>query len=117
MIHPVCPICKQHSMIEIEKLQGGYVVMACLYCDLPQEDDQFAIYQNHCWNCGYGIDSRFSTPSQLPGMGYCCGYCGKDLTEWKLRKGLITSTELYILKGAYQCYSTAISAEQSMGMI
>ena len=115
-MNPVCPTCKQQTMIEIEKLQGGFVVMACLYCDLPQEDDHFAVYQKHCWNCGYGIDSRFSAPSLLPGMGYVCGYCGKDLTEWKLRKGLLTLTELNIMKGAYKCYSTATSVQVSPGI-
>lgn len=116
MIHPVCPICKQQSMIEIENLAGGVSVMACMYCDLPQEEDGFAIYQNHCWNCGFGIDSRFSVPSQFPGMGYICGWCGKDLTEWKLRNGLLTLTELFILKGELRCFSIATNVQVSTGI-
>lgn len=98
MIHPICPTCKQQSMIEIDQLAGGLVIMACLYCDLPQEEDGFYIYQNHCWNCWYEIDSRFCNPSPIPDMGYVCNHCGKDLTEWKLRNGLITASQLYNLQ-------------------
>lgn len=116
MANIVCPTCKQQSMIEIEELQGGFVVMACMYCDLPQEEDSFYIYKNHCWNCGFGIDSRFSQISSLPNMGYICGWCGKDLTEWKLRKGLISLAELNIMKGAYQCYSTVTNVRLSPGI-
>lgn len=94
MVYPPCPKCQQHSMIEVEALAGGVSIAACLYCDLPQEHEQFSIYRNHCWNCGWGIDSRFSTPSRIPGMAYHCSWCGKDLSEWKLRRGLITATEL-----------------------
>lgn len=95
----ICPTCQQPTVIEIEKLSGGYWIGACLYCDLPQEEDSFYVYENHCWNCGFGIDSRFSRPSSIPGMGYHCGYCGKDLSEWKLRKGLISATQLIELIG------------------
>lgn len=93
MIHPMCPTCKQQSMIEIEQLAGGLIIMACLYCDLPQEEDHFYIYQNHCWKCGYGIDSRFSAPSPIPDMGYICGNCGRDLLEWKLKTNQLTLTD------------------------
>ncbi len=116
MDHLVCPTCNQRSMLEIE-FAGSNLLMACLYCDLPQEEDGFAIYQNHCWNCGYGIDSRFSHPSPFPDMGYLCGYCGKDLTEWKLKTGQLTSSELLILKGAYKkCYSTVTNAAMNMAI-
>ena len=116
MDNATCPTCKQQSIVMIEKLRGGFWIGACLYCDLPQEEDGFAIYTNHCWNCGWGIDSRFNNPSLIPGMGYICNHCGKDLTEWKLRKGLITLTELFRLKGAMKC-CTATSVPTSTGMI
>jgi len=115
MIHPTCDCGSE--MILIEDINRGQAfVYACMHCDMPQEEEGFYIYQNHCWNCGYGIDSRFSQISQLPGMGYICGYCGKDLTEWKIRKGLITMAELLTLKGAYKCYSTATSVLKSPGI-
>ena len=89
---PMCPTCKCNSMIITEKYQD-YTIMACIYCDLWNEED-VVVYKNHCWNCGSGIDSRFSKPSRLPGMGYICSSCGHDLTEWKVKKGLVTVTEL-----------------------
>ena len=93
-MYPPCPKCKQNSIFEIEDLGGGFTIAACIYCDLPQEEEHWGIYENHCWNCGFGIDSRYSIQSIIPGMGYYCGWCGKDLSEWKLRMGLITATEL-----------------------
>jgi len=95
-----CTKCQQFTVVELET-HPGYIIGSCIYCDLPSEDDDFNIYLNHCWNCGFGIDSRFSIPSIIPGMAYHCGYCGKDLSEWKLRKGLITATELNNLRLRY----------------
>lgn len=94
----ICTQYGQRSIVMVETLSDGSFLGACMFCDLPQEEDNFYIYQNHCWNCGFGIDSRFSTPSSIPGMGYHCGSCGKDLTEWKLKKGLVTVEQL--TKGA-----------------
>lgn len=88
----LCPTCHRHSIMMIDRFGDGTFVGACYYCDMPQED--IFAYENRCWNCGYGIDSRFNKPSPIPDMGYVCGWCGKDLTEWKLRHGLITVTEL-----------------------
>lgn len=90
----VCGQCGNRSIVILDALTDGSFIGACMYCDLPQEEDEFYIYQNHCWNCGFGIDSRFSVPSRISGMGYHCGRCGKDLTEWKLRRGLITASQL-----------------------
>jgi len=68
-------------MLEVEDCGNGFKIVACMYCDLPQ-DDGF-VYENHCWNCGNDIDSRNSKQSVLPNMGYHCNSCGKDLSEWK----------------------------------
>jgi len=95
-----CSKCQQFSVIELETYPG-YVTGSCIYCDLPSEEDEFNIYINHCWNCGFGIDSRYSRPSIIPGMAYHCGSCGHDLSEWKLRKGLITATRLNELRNQY----------------
>ena len=116
MTEPICPTCKQHSIVMVNRLPDGSFVGACMYCDLPQESEGFAIYQNHCWNCNWGIDSRFNVPSEIPGMGYICKHCGKDLSEWKLRKGLITLTELFRLKGVARCF-TVTGVPTSTGMI
>lgn len=112
----VCPKCKLKTIVPLEVLTSGHIIGACLYCDLPQEDDHFHIYENHCWNCGYGIDSRFNRPSPIEGMGYICNYCGKDLLEWKLGKGLITIQQLLMLKGAQLC-CTATGVPTSTGML
>lgn len=111
---PTCQLCGA-NLIEVENNESC-CIMACMYCDMPREEDHFYIYRNHCWNCGYGIDSRFSAPSPIPNMGYVCGHCGKDLTEWKLRTGQLTLTELFVLKGAYKCYSTATNVLVSPGI-
>ena len=95
----ICGQCNQHSIVMVDILPDGSFIGACLYCDLPQEEDGFAIYENHCWNCGYGIDSRFSRRSVIPGMGYYCSSCGKDLVEWKLMKGLVSITQIIELIG------------------
>lgn len=105
------PLCECGAeLIEIERC-GSAFIMACMYCDLPQEEDSFYIYQNHCWNCGYGIDSRFCKPSNIPGMGYHCNTCGKDLTEWKLRQGLITAQQLIQLQGGTPLCYTATNVQ------
>lgn len=52
-------------------------------------------YQNVCWNCRHTIDSRFSLKSNTPDMGYYCNQCGKDLTEWKLRKSIQQQNYLF----------------------
>jgi len=94
MNHPKCSKCGI-EMLLIESINNGQAfIYACLDCDIPQEPNIY-IYQNHCWNCGFGIDSRFSAPSPMPDMGYVCGHCGKDLFEWKLRRGLIMTTQIY----------------------
>jgi len=95
-------------MVQVEQLANGYSIAACLYCDLPQEEDSFKVYINHCWNCGFGIDSRISKQSIIPGMGYCCGSCGKDLSEWKLRMGLITAAQLFNLQNIGGNYVTVL---------
>ena len=83
MNQPACPICGLQSIIEVEMFNDGSFIGSCIHCDFPQEDRDY-VYQNHCWNCGFDIDSRYSTPSCIPGMGFHCGRCGKDLSEWKL---------------------------------
>jgi len=101
MSKPICPTCTQESMIGIYEVARGCEIMYCIHCDLSKDENGSYVYQNHCWKCGYGIDSRFSKLSHIPGMGYICGHCGKDLSEWKLKIGQITLTELLILRGTY----------------
>lgn len=103
--------CECGAELMVVERCGNAFIMACMYCDMPYEEVK--VYNNTCWNCGYGIDSRFSQPSAIPGMGYHCGRCGKDLTEWKLRHGLITATQLYELTGGQLCCSTAITVQRS----
>ena len=78
----MCSRCKRPSLLIISD-EDGHEYASC-DCAMPAIN----IYINHCWNCGFGIDSRTSIKSLLPGMGYHCGGCGKDLTEWKQSKGL-----------------------------
>lgn len=54
----------------------GHVQLKCPKC---------APYINVCWNCHCDIDSRVNKKSTTPNMGYVCGNCGKDLTEWKMK--------------------------------
>ena len=79
----ICPTCKNKSVEIIENCGNGMLIVACIYCDLPQDDHHDEPYINHCWNCGDDIDSRNSIASHISGMGYYCNYCGKDLSEWK----------------------------------
>lgn len=59
-------------------------------CGLPEEDTRlYSTYINHCWNCKSAINSDICKLSNTPEMGYHCNLCGKDLTEWKQRVGLI----------------------------
>jgi putative hemolysin len=53
----------------------------CPHCDMPEPEDQH--YRNHCWNCQFPIDSVYCDKSAVPGMGYYCANCGKDLSEFK----------------------------------
>jgi hypothetical protein len=55
----------------------------CPHCDMPEPEDQH--YRNHCWNCQFPIDSVYCDKSKVPGMGYHCAHCGKDLTEYKAK--------------------------------
>jgi hypothetical protein len=93
MIHPRCDVCGSVMAMDGTDLNGN-IRWSCFQCDQP-------IYQNHCWvnGCNGQIDSRINPRSQTPGMGFHCLLCGKDLTEWKLRKGLITPTQLQSMKG------------------
>lgn len=72
----------------------GNVQLVCPAC-LP--------YINVCWNCHTDVDSRINKKSPIPNMGYICGNCGKDLSEWKVAKGLISVRqyiELYYQGGS-----------------
>ena len=58
----------------------------CVFCTPQQQlfpPINIPVYLNHCWNCKSAIDSRVCRKSEIPGMGYHCNSCGKDLTEWK----------------------------------
>jgi len=92
MTKPVCPTCKRESMIGIHELTRGCEVMHCIHCDLSKDEHGTYVYQNHCWNtsCNHApIDSGVCKKSVRPGMGYHCPICGKDLTEWKIKIGLL----------------------------
>jgi len=79
MTDPICPICKNQL---IPDPHSGW---DCIFCRTEGTEPVTlkSPYINHCWNCGFGIDSRVSVKSLIPNMGYHCGSCGKDLTEWK----------------------------------
>lgn len=91
MAVPKCTKCG-FEMVKDEDLGNGYAVYACMYCDMPQQPG--SPYENHCWNCGDAISSETCKASSIPGMGYCCNTCGKDLVDWHLMKGNITSYNL-----------------------
>lgn len=89
----VCPKChREGAMVRTETLEDGSFVASCMYCDLPQEDPPE--YENHCWNCSAPVDSETCRKSKIPNMGYHCNACGKDLFEYKMKKGLIKSEDL-----------------------
>lgn len=70
----------------------GGNVWICIICDLPNPSAHLwpsIVYENHCWNCPGGVDSRYSVKSATPGMGYHCNLCGEDLTKWKIQQGII----------------------------
>jgi len=76
------PICKECN---------GPIIDSGCCCGLPDEDPKSFSrnpYINHCWNCKGSIDSRNCVRSSIPGMGYHCNLCGKDLTELKQGKGI-----------------------------
>jgi len=54
-------------------------------CGLPEFDEKSyrKTYVNVCWNCRSSIDSNQCVKSSIPGMGYHCNICGKDLSEYK----------------------------------
>jgi len=76
----ICPKCLA-KMVCME-IQNNHEIWACMYCDLPAEPMDY-VYKNICWSCGSNIDSRTCRKSIIPGMGYHCNLCGKDLFEWK----------------------------------
>jgi len=78
MTNPVCSICKNPLAPEPH---GTWFCPTCMSEALAPISK--SPYINHCWNCGFGIDSRVSVKSLIPDMGYHCGSCGKDLREWK----------------------------------
>jgi len=80
IVFPICRDC------------NGPIIMGECGCGLPEEDDRNVPYINHCWNtsCNHApIDSRTCRKSIIPGMGYHCPVCDKDLTEWKIKVGLL----------------------------
>jgi len=89
-MNPKCTKCGM-EMVEVDNT-GKFQAFACADCDMPGEPHW--IYQNHCWNCGSDISSEDCKHSSIPGMGYVCNYCGKDLVEWHLMKGNITNYDL-----------------------
>ena len=73
----------------------GDIIAKCPKCN-PEPPS----YTTHCWNCYETINPAVSIKSTIPGMGYKCNYCGKDLLEWKFQKGYITFHHYLQLKGA-----------------
>ncbi len=76
---------------EMENLGGA--AYACIFCDMPGEPERR--YEDHCWNCGEKIDSKYCNKSLTPGMSYHCRYCGHDLTGWKIKHGIIKPGDLH----------------------
>jgi len=92
MFIPNCPTCTNKM---IPDPVGGW---DCLFCRTEGTEPVCykSPYINHCWNCGFKIDSRNSTKSVIPNMGYHCRNCKKDLWEWKQANGLLTANDLNI---------------------
>jgi hypothetical protein len=91
-MNPKCPKCEM-EMVEVDRTDSCQC-FACADCDMPGEPQWKPHYQKSCWNCGSDIDSDTCKHSSIPGMGYVCNTCGKDLVEWHLMKGNITNYEL-----------------------
>jgi len=97
LTNKICPKCLS-KMICME-VYHDHQIWVCMYCDLPQEEIE-CCYTSVCWSCGSDIDSRTCRKSDTPTMGYHCNLCGKDLTEWKLKRralyeGSIQQQRLY----------------------
>lgn len=76
----VCPKCG-YKMVE-QPCPGG-VMIECWFCMSEATEPPERIYENHCWNCGAAISSRFCKRAQNPSDGYICNICGADLSGWK----------------------------------
>lgn len=49
-----------------------------------------------CWHCREVVSDKICKESPLgKAFGLECNWCGKDLSEWYLRKGLITATQIH----------------------
>ena len=93
---PICQACKS-PMVIIEECGNDIQIVACMYCDMPQEPVEFR-YESVCWRDGTPIDSRTCVKSDKPGGGWVCPTCGADLWDWKLRMGLVSPHEGIIVK-------------------
>lgn len=73
-----CPDCGDGMIQCPDDLEWYCISSACTKITEMQY-----YYEAICWSCGADIDSRIHRRSETRGMGYHCGLCGKDLTEWK----------------------------------
>lgn len=76
----VCPTCHEKSIVILQEIPDGTFIGACHYCDMGGDEHSSEPYINHCWKCGWGIDSRSCQQSRF-GKGYHCNNptCRVDL--------------------------------------
>lgn len=81
----ICPICG-HKMME-QPCPGG-VILECWWCISEAIEPAERIYENHCWNCGAAISSKFCERAPNPNDGYICTICGEDLSGLRERRAV-----------------------------
>ena len=79
MADAVCSTCGLDSVVLIDTFDDGSLFGFCLNCDEPGETVKEKVYINHCWKCGFPINSRVDQRSPRYNKGFICRRCGCDL--------------------------------------